>query len=111
MDDDFDTVAISYSQPEVAVILSFLAWHDIPAYAQGDHVRVAPNLITALGGIPIRVPRAVAAEARALLATVPPPAPGEPPRPHRGPGGKLAVLLFALFGGGPPPPPVRADLT
>ena len=110
MDDGFDTVAVSYSQPEAAVIVSFLGWHGIPAYALGHHAQASANLVTALGGIPIRVHAAALTEARALLASVPPAPVTESPPPHRGLGGKLAVLLAALFGGGPPPPPVRADL-
>ena len=77
MDDGFETVAVTYSQPEAAVMLSFLAWHDIQAYALSEHARVSSHLITALGGIPVRVHRPDLDRARSLLAEVAaPPAPG-----------------------------------
>lgn len=112
MDDEFETVAITYSQPETAVMLSFLAWHDVRAYALNEHARVSADLVTALGGIPIRVAAADAARARALLAEV---AAAEPPvirpptiRPRAL--GIVALVGSFLFGGAPPPPRIGSDL-
>lgn len=107
MDDAFDTVAVTWSQPEAAVILSFLAWHGIPAYALLEHARVAALHVTALGGIPIRVHRPALVEARALLSEVP----GAPVvRPalieNRFVNSVLLLLAFAL--GGTPPPRTRS---
>ena len=112
MDDDFETVAITYSQPEAAVMLSFLAWHEVRAYSLGEHARVSAHLVTALGGIPVRVLASDAARARALLAGV---APAEPPvvRPAvvRNPLlNAVALVVGFVFGGPPPPPRVRSDL-
>ena len=107
MDDAFDTVAVTWSQPEAAVMLSFLAWHDIPAYALREHARVAALHVTALGGIPIRVHRPALTEARALLAEVPGPAIICPALI----GNRLAnvvLLLFAFMLGGTPPPRTRS---
>ena len=112
MNDAFETVAVTYSQPEAAVMLSFLAWHDVHAYALSDHARVSAHLVTALGGIPVRVAQADSARARALLADV---AAAEPPviRPpairHRALGTLALLLAFCL--GAPPPPRVGSDLT
>jgi hypothetical protein len=70
MDDDpFETVAIAYSQPQAAVLMSLFQWHGIPAYAQNiEMVRANSPLTLALGGIPIRVHREAAVDARELLA-------------------------------------------
>ncbi|WP_419809014.1 hypothetical protein [Sphingomonas sp.] len=109
MSDGFETVAISYSQPEAAVMMSFLAWHGIDAYALSEHARTDMGLVTALGGIPVRVHWTLIDEARALLADVTPPTPWTPPPPRRGLWFKVkAVGCFLL--GSPPPPPVRAEL-
>lgn len=67
-DDPFETVAIAYSQPQAAVILSLFEWNGIPAYAANlETVRASTPLTLALGGIPIRVLREAAAEAREIL--------------------------------------------
>ena len=102
MDDGIETVAVSYSQPEAAVMLSFLAWHGIAAVALGEHARVDAGLVTALGGIPVRVHRPDAAAARALLADIPPPV-LRTPRRVAGAGYKLKALFCFLLGAPPPP--------
>ena len=107
MDDTFDTVAITWSQPEAAVMLSFLAWHGIPAYALREHARVAALHVTALGGIPIRVHRPAHAEARALLAAVPAP-PVVRPALIENRFVNAVLLLFAFMLGGTPPPRTRS---
>lgn len=67
-DDPFETVVIAYSQSQAGVILSLFEWNGIPAYAMNlEIVRTNPSLTLALGGIPIRVAREAAAEARAIL--------------------------------------------
>jgi hypothetical protein len=69
--DSFETVAITYSQPEATVILSMFAFYGIPAYPVGfAHARAMAPLTVALGGIQIRVHVAALAEARELLAEV-----------------------------------------
>jgi hypothetical protein len=71
VDDSFETVAITYSQPETAVMLSMFAFYGIPAYAAGfDHARAVWPVALALGGIHIRVLPDSVGEARALLAEV-----------------------------------------
>lgn len=71
MSDSFETVAITYSHPETAVMLSMFAFYGIPAMPVGlYHSQIAPNLMVALGGILIRVPAWAADEARTLLAEV-----------------------------------------
>lgn len=103
MSDAFETVAVTWSQPEAAVIASFLAWHGIDSYALSRHAQVEPPLVTALGGIPIRVPTDRAAEATALLGSVE----GSPvirPSISRQPiADRLAALFCFVFGGTPPP--------
>ena len=67
-DDAFETVAIAYSQPQALVILSLFEWNGMIAYASNlGHAQVNCPLTLALGGIPIRVAHADAAEARSLL--------------------------------------------
>ena len=67
-EDPFETVAIAYSQAQASVILSLFAWNDIPAYgANLETVRTNAPLTLALGGIPIRVAREAADEARTIL--------------------------------------------
>lgn len=111
MDDAFETVAVTYSQPEAAVMLSFLAWHDVQAYALSEHARISAHLVTALGGIPIRVAPADAARARALLAEVAHPEPPvvRPPVVRNRLLSTAALLLAFLFGGAPPPPRVPSE--
>ena len=105
-DDPFETVVIAYSQPQAAVLISLFQWHGIPAYAQNiEMVRTNTPLTLALGGIPFRVHRDAAVEARALLAVAladPEPAPVRP-MVRRVAGGLGALVGFALGGVAPPP--------
>jgi hypothetical protein len=67
-EDPFETVAIAYSQAQAGVILSLFEWNCIPAYgANLETVRTSAPLTLALGGIPIRVAREAAVEARTIL--------------------------------------------
>ena len=67
-DDPFETVAIAYTPSQAGVILSLFEWNGIPAYgANLETVRTNAPLTLALGGIPIRVAREAADEARAIL--------------------------------------------
>jgi hypothetical protein len=105
MSDAHATVAVTDSQPEAAVLVSFLAWHGIPAYALGRHAAVQWPLVVALGGIPVRVPAWAQLEAEALLAEVAArPAVIRPATIRSRPLSILALLLhFALTGAAPPP--------
>ena len=100
----FETVAITYSQPETVVMLSMFTFYGIPAYAVGfGHAQVQWPLALALGGIAVRVDPSAASEARALLAEVA----GRPAaiRPFlHGPGwvGRLTTVLLFLCGYTPP---------
>jgi hypothetical protein len=68
-EDPFETVAIAYRQPQVLVMLSMFHAYGIPAYAKNlGHISVACPVTLALGGMPIRVHRDYADEARELLA-------------------------------------------
>jgi len=67
-DDSYETVAITYGQPETVVMLSMFAWYGMPAYASGlGHAQVWPFAV-ALGGMEVRVHPDSAADAHALLA-------------------------------------------
>jgi hypothetical protein len=71
IDDRFETVAITWSQPEAAVMLSMFDFYGIPAFAVGGrHVSAYGPLVTALQGIQIRVAAAAAGDALDLLAEV-----------------------------------------
>ena len=69
--DSFETVAIVYSQPELAVMRSMFAFYGIPTFAVGQgHASVLPTWMVALGGVQVRVAADAAADARALLSEV-----------------------------------------
>lgn len=71
MEDPFETVAIAYRPAQVMVLLSLFEWYGVPVYAKSFwHVSTDWQLALALGGIPIRVDREFAEEARALLSEV-----------------------------------------
>jgi len=71
IDDRFETVAITWSQPEAAVMLSMFEFYSIPAFALGRrHVSAQGPILTALHGIQIRVAVAFMDEALGLLAEV-----------------------------------------
>jgi hypothetical protein len=70
-DDRFETVAITWSQPEAAVMLSMFDFYGIPAFAAGRlHVSIYAPVLTALQGIQIRVALGFMDEALDLLAEV-----------------------------------------
>ena len=70
-DDRFETVAITWSQPEAAVMLSMFDFYGIPAFALGRrHVSAQGPILTALQGIQIRVALGSLNEALDLLAEV-----------------------------------------
>lgn len=56
IDDRFETVAVTWSQPEAAVMLSMFAFYGIPALSVGQQaVRTLSYYAVALQGIQIRV--------------------------------------------------------
>jgi hypothetical protein len=70
-EDAFEAVAITWSRPEAAVILSMFEFYGIPAYATGRwHSSISPPHITALQRIQVRVHPDALGEARELLAEV-----------------------------------------
>ncbi|HEX8301096.1 hypothetical protein [Sphingomonas sp.] len=104
--DPFETVAIAYSQPQAGVILSLFAWHGMLAYAMNlETARTNCPWTLALGGIPIRVERSAAEEARALLTEAADRS-GEPQvetASGRISNGVIAALCFVMAGAAPPP--------
>lgn len=104
-DDSFETVAITYRQPETAVILSMLEAYGIPAYALGaETARTVPPYTLALGGIRIRVPNSDAADARALLNEAAERESEIPPDDLEGRiGNGLLSFVMTILGGTPPP--------
>ena len=109
--DSFETVAITYSQPETAVMLSMFAWYGIPAYALGnEHARVAAPMVVALQGIHVRVHAEALTEARELLAEVATRPQAVRPKLIGHPVlNALMVILYSVFGG--PVPPTRSGST
>ncbi len=102
--DRFETVAFVYSPSDLAILLSLFEHAGIYAFGVGrGHASVEPGLVTALGGVRLRVHEEDAHDARAILATL-------DPIPHRAslPFGfwPLDLLLFLAIGflGAPPPP-------
>ncbi|NML07174.1 hypothetical protein [Sphingomonas sp. G-3-2-10] len=113
-DDPFETVVIAYSQSQAGVILSLFEWNGIPAYAMNiEMARNSAPLTLALGGIPIRVAREAAAEAREILGeAADASAEAEVPRLEAGEraGNFLIGLLCFLFAGAAPPPRIAASI-
>ena len=102
-DDSYETVAITYGQPETVVMLSMFAWYGVPAYASGlGHAQVWP-LAVALGGIQVRVHPDSAADARALLAEVAQQPAAVRPRMTHNPVTRTLAYAIALLGGFPIP--------
>jgi hypothetical protein len=93
------------------VILSMLAWNGIPAYGMNlETIRASASLTLALGGIPIRVARDHADEARMLLGEAAERVTEAPP-PRQPLGYRIVkTLAFALIGA-PPPPRLSATIT
>jgi hypothetical protein len=102
--DRFETVAFVYSQSDLAILLSLFRQADIHVLGIQRHlVSIDPGIVTALGGVELRVHQDDGDGARALLATL-------DPFPHRAPlplgFWPLDLLLFiviAFFGVGSPP--------
>jgi hypothetical protein len=69
--DAFETVAITWSQPEAAVMLSMFEFYGIPAFALGWwHASVNAPCLVAIQGIQVRVHHAKLDEALDLLGEV-----------------------------------------
>src|SRR5690349_19480328 len=107
--DEFRTVAWVYNPADFAILFSVLQSAGIfVAYAGRGHASVDPGLVTALGGIAIRVHHEDAEDARALLA-------GHGGRWHRvrplfgfWPVNLLFFLVVGYLGMSPPPRQVPA---
>jgi hypothetical protein len=102
--DSFATVAYVYSPSDLAILLSLLEHANIYVLCVGrGHGAVEPGLVTALGGVQVRVHEDDLDDAQAILAAL-------DPMPHRArlPFGlwPLDLLLFLAIGflGAPPPP-------
>jgi hypothetical protein len=103
--DSFETVAITYRQPQTAVILSMFEFYGIPAYALwANTLRMTPADTIAFGGVRIRVHSAHADEARILLLEA---AAREDETPRDTPAMRanngLWALALTLVGALPPP--------
>ncbi len=109
MDEDpFETVAIAWSQPQAGVILSLFGWNAIPAYGMNlETIRVNCPLTLALGGIPIRVHRAFADEARAMLAEAADQPDESLPEPVAE---RVTKVVFCGVLGMTPPPRMSAEI-
>ncbi|HYD13292.1 MAG TPA: hypothetical protein VEC11_10640 [Allosphingosinicella sp.] len=106
--DRFETVAFVYNPSDLALLLSRFGHANIHVQPISlGHAAADPTIVTALGGVALRVHAEEAAEARALL--------GELERiPYREPlfvGFLLVFLVLALFGIGSPPRQIPTFLT
>jgi hypothetical protein len=69
--DAFETVAITWSQPEAAVMLSMFEFYGVPAFALGRwQASIDAPFTTAMQGIQVRVHHLACDEALDLLAEV-----------------------------------------
>ena len=94
--DGFETVAWVYDPSDLALLLSLFESEDIFVLPTGRlHAAVDPPLTTALGGVELRVPAEDAADARLVLASL-------PPIPFRTPALPLLVLLLLMVMLAPP---------
>jgi hypothetical protein len=113
-EDPFETVAIAYRQPQAMVMLSMFHAYGIPAYAKNfGHVSVASPVTLALGGIPIRVHRDYAEEARDMLAEAAERGQGEAPAMTQSLEERLIkvpALLLMMLMGTPPSPRLSATI-
>lgn len=108
--DSFTPVAITYSQPEAAVMLSMFEFYGIPAYAVGArHAGTMWPMVVALGGVEIRVASAMVEEAHALLAPVMAQPPVVRPPVVEGWFARLIANTLGWIMGAPPPPRVATD--
>lgn len=102
--DRFFTVAYVYNPSDLAILLSRLGYEGINTHCAGrGHASVQPGLITALGGVRVRVHEGDLADAQEVLATL-------DPISYRAalpfgfwPLDLLLFLLVAFFAGAPPP--------
>lgn len=107
---DFTTIAITYSQPEAAVMLSMFAFYEIPAFAVGGgHAGADWPLVVALGGIEVRVLTGLLDDARALLKEVRDQPPAIRPPVVEGWLSRLVANTIGFLLGAPPPPRVATS--
>jgi hypothetical protein len=107
-EDPFETVAIAYSQPQALVILSLFEWHGMLAYAVNlGHAQASCPMTLALGGIPIRVVREDAAEARAMLTEA---AERDEAMLHEAIGERVVKTMLCGVTGMTPPPRMAATI-
>ena len=102
--DRFETVAWVYSQSDLALLLSLFRQADINVLGiQRQLVSIDPGLVTALGGVELRVHHEDADGARALLASLDS-IPYRAPLPFGfWPLDLLLFIVIAFFGVGSPP--------
>ena len=101
--DRFETVAYVYSPSDLVILLSLFEHADIHVFGVGRYHVSADPIVTALGGVQLRVHEEDLDEARALLA-------GLDPVPRRAsllfgfwPLDLLFFLVVGFFGVPPPP--------
>ncbi len=102
-------LAISFSLPECAAVVSMLRGYGIPATVESERsVNIGPAMFVALGGLRIWVPGFHYADALALLRSA------EPYEPYHARGNRRAIvavtLLLFILVGFVPPPRMRLDL-
>jgi len=102
--DRFETVAYVYNPSDLAILLSLFEDADIDVFGVGrGHASVQPGLVTALGGVQLRVHAEDLGEASALLAARDP-VPYRASLPFSFWPLDLLFFLFLAFFGAPPPP-------
>jgi hypothetical protein len=109
-DSDFTAIAHVYSQPEADVLVATLQAYGFTVMAGSrGAISIMPDLMVALGGLPIIVPTDQAGDAIALMAEIDggwscPPAPFDDDPAVNG-----AVSVGAALLGGVPMPRVEGD--
>jgi len=99
-----ETIAYVYSPSDLAVLLSLFENADISVFGVGrGHASAQPGLVTALGGVQLRVHVEDLDEASALLAALDP-IPYRAPLPFGFWPLDLLLFLSLAFFGAPPPP-------
>jgi hypothetical protein len=110
--DRFETVAYVYSPSDLAILLSLFGHADIHVFGVGRcHASVDPGIVTALGGVRLRVHEEDLDDARALLAELDPITYRAPLLTGIFPFDLFFFLIVGLLGMAPPPRQIPTFVT
>lgn len=110
--DRFQTIAYVYSPADLAILLSMFEHADIYVFGVGrGHASVDPGIVTALGGVQLRVDVEDLDDARAILAGLDPVPCRAPLLTGIFPFDLFFFLVVGLLGMAPPPRQIPTFVT